>query len=137
MSSKWKTGLIKYGSCIAFICLLGGGYLWMEDIASATRVDQYRILCDAFFVPGVLLACLGAMVWVSNEGILWGIGYALRQAVFSLIPGKRIQRDEKYADYVERKREKKVTGYGFLFFSGAGSVLVSLVFYALFYIAYG
>lgn len=133
MSSKAWIRLIKYSCSIAFVALLGLLYLNTQDYKDASQLDQYRLLCDAFSVPGVLLIMFGAMVWASNEGALLGVGYVLRYAIFSLIPGKRLERDEKYGDYVARKCENKVSGYGFLFYTGLVSLGISLVFMVLFY----
>ncbi len=133
MSNKAKARMIKYSCSVAFVILLGFLYLNTQNYKDASQLDQYRLLCDAFSVPGVLLIMFGALVWASNEGALLGVGYALRYAIYSLIPGKRLERDEKYGDYVARKRENKVSGYGFLFYTGLVSLGISLIFMALFY----
>ena len=136
MSEKLKLGLIKYGGCAALVGLMAWGYLAGRDLDTAETVDLYRYLCDAFTVPGILLLCFGALMWVSTTGFFDGIGYAMRYALFSLIPGKRLERDERYGDYVERKRENRAKGFGFLFISGAVTMAVALVFMALFYANY-
>lgn len=132
MSTHAKTNLAKYGGCVLFTGLLIWAYLGPRDFAGATLQDQYRMLCDAFTVPGLLMILIGAMIWVSNEGALNGISYCLRLAVFALIPGKRKDGYEKYGDYVERKSQKRVSGYGFLFQCGAVVMVVALVFLALY-----
>jgi hypothetical protein len=99
-------------------------------------VEQYRILCDAFTVPGLLLIIFGSLLWVSNTGALDGLMYAVTTAVRFLIPGGRLKMEEKYGDYVERRREKPVRGYGFLLISGCVTMAISLVFMALFYAVY-
>lgn len=136
MSGKTKARLIKYGCSIGFVVLFAWLYLTAQDYENATQMDRYRLLCDALSVPGVLLIMFGGLVWAANEGALLGVGYVIRFAIFSLIPGKRLERDEKYGDYVARKSEKKISGYGFLFFSGLASLTVGIVFLALFYTVY-
>ncbi len=135
MSKQIKVLLIKYGSCAVFVGLLAYAYIALRDFAGAELVDQYRMLCDAFTVPGILLLMFGAMIWSLNTGALDGITYAVTFAFRSLIPGGRY-RDEKYADYVERQREKRVKGYGFLLISGGAAMAVALIFMALFYTVY-
>lgn len=132
MSKRIKVLLIKYGSCAAFVGLLAYLYISLRDFAGEELVEQYRILCDAFTIPGVLLIMFGAMIWALNTGALDGITYAVTFAFRSLIPGGRY-RDEKFADYVERRREKRVKGYGFLLISGGAAMAIAMVFYALFY----
>ncbi len=136
MSDRLKVNLVKYGCCAIFVAVAAGLYIAPRDFVGSALVDQFLILCDAFTIPGILLLMVGFLVWVSNEGALDGVTYAVRFAVFSLIPGRRLERDEKYSEYVERRRGKKVRGYGFLFVSGAVTLAISLVFMALFYALY-
>lgn len=136
MNDKWKVRLVKYGASTLFVALMSIMYLNLQDFAEAELADRYRLLCDAFSVPGVLLIMFGALVWASNEGAMLGVSYVVRQAVFALIPGKRLEREEKYGDYVARKRDKNVTGYGFLFFTGLAALGIALIFMVLFYSVY-
>ena len=99
-------------------------------------MEKYRILCDAFTIPGVVLVMLGALMAISNEGALYGISYVLGYAFRILIPAKRHEH-EKYYDYVERKKgEGQVKGYGFLFVVGGASLAIAIVFMILFYRLY-
>lgn len=135
MSKRLKTRLAKYGGAAAFVWLMAWLYISLRDFDGAKLVDQYRMLSDAFTVPGILLLMFGCLIWISNLGALDGLAYAVSFAVRSLIPGGRY-RDEKYGDYVERKREKRVKGYGFLFISGSVTMAVAIVFMILFYSLY-
>ena len=97
-----------------------------------------QILSDGFFVSGILLTLFAAMMYVSGEGALIGIGFVLRNVILTFIPMGR-KHHELYAQYRERKlAEKKasagdncilVTG---LFFLTIG-VILSLIWYANFY----
>lgn len=134
---KWIVkNWVKYLSCGVVVALIAWLYVSARDFDGASQVDRYRMLCDAFTIPGMLLVMLGALVWVSTHGALDGIAYCVRFAVFSLIPGKRWERDEKYGEYVERKAGNRAKGYGFLFISGAISLIVAGVYMALFYSVY-
>ena len=135
MSEKVKANLIKYGSAIAAGLLLAYVYVALRDLSAEPLVDKYRILCDAFTVPGVLLVMSGALMSISNAGALDGLGYLVKQGIGMLIPGKGLGM-EKYADYIERRRANRVTGYGFLYITGAGFMIVAFVFMALFYSVY-
>lgn len=136
MSKRLKVNLAKYGFCALFVALLAWAYISLRDFAGAELVEQYRMLADAFTLPGILLIMFGAMAWVASEGALDGIAYCLRMAFFALIPGKRLERDEKYGDYVERKRANRTKGFGFLFIAGSVTMVVAIVFIALFYSVY-
>ena len=135
MSKEQKTKLIKYLTSF----LLGGGivylYLSLREFPAADAKENYRMIADATTVPGMLYIMSGALAWASSLGALDGISYALRNAFRALIPGARLREDEKYADYVEKRREKakKSSGYGFLFITGAVFMAVSLFFILMFY----
>lgn len=136
MSSLWKTRLLKYGSCAAVVAVFVTAYVRAKADTALTQADWYLVLCDAFTVPGILLTMLGCLIWASSQGAMDGLAYCIRWAVFSLIPGKRLARDETYGDYVERKRENRTKGYGFLFYSGLLTIAVAIVFMVLFYQVY-
>ncbi len=136
MSKRIVVNLIKYTSSAAIVALLAWTYVSLREFEGVSLMEQYRILCDAFTIPGLLLILVGAMIWISTQGALDGIAYCVRFAIFSLIPGKRIDRDEKYGDYVERRRGKRASGYGFLFISGLVTMVIAGVFMVLFYSLY-
>ncbi|MBO4355807.1 MAG: DUF3899 domain-containing protein [Clostridia bacterium] len=132
---KTKKTVLKYG--IAVIC---GAALTAVMISlnnpfrEETTADKFRFLCDAFSVPGILLICVGILVWLSGEGAFNGLGYLFRYLRRSLIPGGRTRYPhETYYDYVQEKSGKKGGGFGFLFIVGGAFLLVGLVFLVLFY----
>ena len=134
MNGKLKSALLKYGIAVLVAGVLTWAYLALRDFSSVkAAVDRYRLLCDAFTVPGVLLMLTAALIALTNEGALSGIGYMLGHAVRMLIPGMGARKDEKYADYIERKAGSKVKGYGFIFYTGAVWFAVGMIYLALFY----
>lgn len=124
---------LKYGLCLLFIGALAVMFLSSRDLSDLKT--RYRLLCDAFTIPGVLLLCAGSLVWVSNLGALDGLAYGLRLAIRALIPRKRLEKEVSYHDFVTEKRAHPIRGYGFLLICGGISVAVSLVFLGLFLIS--
>ncbi|MGX8692865.1 MAG: DUF3899 domain-containing protein [Clostridia bacterium] len=126
--------LIRYGVAVLFGAALAAVYLLTRSFTgSEPPAERYRMLCDAFTIPGVLLMLTAALVALSNAGAFTGLGYATSHAIHMLIPGLG-SRMETYADYVERKTEKgPVKGYGFIFHVGLAYFLLALVFLVLFY----
>lgn len=138
MNKKARSNLLKYGITTFVAVLIASAVINLHGYDEAmTAADKYRILSDAFTIPGVVLMLCSLLVFVSNQGIFDGISYALRYAVKSLIPGLGGQKQERYSDYIERKREKGgIAGYAFLFHVGLVFFLIALVFIGLFYSAY-
>lgn len=128
MSDRVKILLAKYGGSTLFVAVLAYAYIAMRDFAGAELWEKMVMICDALTIPGLLLLMVGALIWVSNTGALDGLMYAGMFAVRSLIPWGRYKYDEKYADFVERQREKRVKGYGFLFITGGITMAVAIVF---------
>lgn len=127
MSKEGKIRLLKYGISVLICLAIGVGYLLAKNIANQELVDVYRLLSDAFTLPGLLFLFSGAMVWLANQGSLDAIGYLVTAVVRFLIPGGHLKH-EKYGDYVARRREKNVTGYGFMFVVGLVCMVGSLLF---------
>lgn len=135
MSKNVKANLMKYGITIGVGLMLAYTYVALKDFETLELVGKYRVLCDAFTIPGVLLLMSGLLVTVANEGALDGVGYILSQGLSMLIPGKGAG-TERYADYVERKRNNRTKGYGFLYICAILFLAVTAVFMILFYSVY-
>ncbi len=132
MSPQTRNNVIKYAIAFAVGAALAVFYVSVRDFGLQTLADKYRILCDAFTVPAVLLIMSGALMSISNTGAMDGLSYIAKQGLGMFIPGKGLG-TERYADYVERKRENRVKGYGFLYISGCVFLALALVFLILFY----
>ena len=136
MSDRTKQLLVKYGCCGLFVAVMLAIFLNRVDWGADGWDVILRMICDGLTVSGVLLLCAGALIWCTNEGAMDGIGYTLGRAVRMLIPGAK-HRHERYYDYVQRKREKRVKGYGFLLISGGVVMAAALVVMVLFNQLYG
>jgi hypothetical protein len=134
LKRKIVTVLLKYSITALIGFSLVVSVLNLHGFEEAVDIqDKYRILSDAFTIPGVVLMLCGALVWIANEGAFEGISYAVSYSLRMLIPGVR-KEHERYRDYVERRRENgPVKGYSFLVITGAAFFAVALVFVALFY----
>ena len=131
---KLRNTILKYGITLAVGAVMAYAMMELHGLWEADgAAERYKILCDAFTIPGVVLALSAVLVFVSNEGIFHGITYALTYAVRMLIPGAA-HKGERYGDYVERRREKgPIKHFGFLVITGAFYLALALVFMVLFY----
>ena len=134
MSRSLKANLIKYGIATTLGGLLAYFYVSVRDFGAQPLMEQYRILCDAFTIPGMLFVLFALLLTVSNEGALDGVGYCVKQALRMLAP--KGLGGEKYDEYLERRRKNRVKGYGFLYVVGGAFMAVAGVFMALFYSLY-
>ena len=113
-------------SSISFGLSLGYAALHCVLRDAETAADVYRTLSDGFTVPGLMCIFAGLLSWLSGEGAFDGVGYVLGNAArLLLFQGRRT--------YQEARREKKSTGCGFLFVTGAVCLAAAGVFTVLFY----
>ena len=135
MKKKWVGPLLRYGLTALLAALMTLAVLELHGFAqAATQADRYRILCDAFTIPGVILLMLGLLVWISDMGTFDGLSYSLRYAFRRLffVGGAKT---ETYYDYKEQKKERRRqrSGYSFLLVVGGVFLAVAIVFMILFY----
>lgn len=125
---------VRYAVTAALAALTAAGHLWLHGWSRTLPAEErYRILCDAFTVPGLMLVLIAALVALSNEGSFDALGYAVRYTVRRLIPGAGL-RQETYGEFVERRREQgRVKGYGFLLHVGLVFLCTAGVFLYLYF----
>ncbi len=131
-----KSSIIKHVSLAAAAALVTLYYCFSQEILTATLVQKYLILTDGFTVPGVLLLCVGLLCKISTLGALDGLLFGLKAAFTLLIPGAAAKEQETFSEYVERKKEKRITGYEFIIHVGILFIAIALIFMVLFYQIY-
>ena len=135
MNNTKKT-VTKYLVTIGVAALATLLVIWLRDLSAEHDLAQrYRILADAFCVPGVILMCFSGIMWVSADGFFDSLGYAFSRIGGMFMPAYKVKH-ETYFDYKQRKNDKRAEKEGgsfwFLFFVGLGYVLVSVVFTVLY-----
>ncbi len=108
------------------------GIAYSKDIFAQTEVVKiYHILCDSFFSVGVLMACVGLLIFTANEGVFDGFTYVVG-AFFNMF---RKERDKKYHTYYDYKdsKERGNSSFVFLLICGLFYVIVGLVFLWLYH----
>lgn len=109
---------------ITIICVKG---IWNE---SETH-NVMSILSDACFVPGVILAGVGLLIFASNGGAFDMLAYAFIK-IFDLF--RRDYSARKYKDFYEYREAKKDKKRGMAFMLIVGLVFIALA--AIFLIVY-
>ena len=113
---------------IIFIIIICSKKIWNEDETYAVM----HILSDACFVPGVLLAGVGLIIFASNGGVFDMLGYAVIR-IFDML--KRDPRNKKYKDFYEYREAKKdrKRGMAFMLIVGAVFILLAVIFLIVYY----
>ena len=126
---------ISMGLCLAlaFVCLVLRADI--TNLQALPEAELYRILCDAFTIPGLLVLMFALLFSVGNMGALDGVGYVAVNALKMLIPGGALKM-ERYNEYLERRRANRMTGFGMLYVSALICLGISAIFLVLFYSVY-
>lgn len=137
MSDRAKINLAKYGITTGLALVLIWIYCSTRNLFLQSTMERWRILCDAFTLPGLTYIMVGFLMMIANEGFFDMLSYACSKAVGMFLPGRGFAEDgEKYYDYVQRKKENRTKGFGFLFVVGGILMAFALLFLFLFYRLY-
>ena len=118
----WLKYLITFGIG-SVISVLLMWYFGLFAAQNATKVDIAFTLCDAFFIPGILILALGALVFASRNGAFDMLVYAVKY-VFTLHFRRKDEASKgTFYDYKTEKAGKEKTPCLYL-------VIVGLVFLA-------
>ena len=89
---------MPYWICIAIGALIFAGVASMRSIWTLSEREEILSgLCDALFVPGALLTCVGLLTFTAREGVLDIISYGFRNLLVLFAPGKH--KHQHYYDY--------------------------------------
>ena len=96
-------------------------------LGSSSQRGTVHLLCDAFFVAGVLVMGFGGLHFVSNQGLFDIMSYSVK-SVFHIhwpwtAPRTADEGKESFADYKERKRASRR--------SSAGTILAGALYLVL------
>ncbi len=125
---KFLKYLITFVVCgvIALLVCLG-----KQTFGKTGLNSIYGDLSDAFFIPGILSLCLGALVFATNGGAFDMLGFGVKK-LFDLF--KKDLTKVKYRtfyDYHKAQQEKK-RSFAYLLIVGALFVAAAVVFFALY-----
>lgn len=135
--NKKADHLVDYGVTALVAAVFVWLALWLREYNGAEAlVERYRIFCDAFTIPGILLTMTYLLIVLSKHGALDGVGYGLRRLLNMLIPVVNAK-FESYADYIESKAEKRAKpAPRAMLHVGLACMAIALIFLALFYHVY-
>jgi hypothetical protein len=118
----FKALLTRYGICFGVASLIAFVVFWINGFFTHSAAVNLQIVADGISIAGLLLLLFAAMMYVSGEGGLLGIGYVMQCVIQAFVPMGR-KNHESYASYRERKigRIKKpgdncIFITGFIFF---------------------
>lgn len=126
----YAVSTVLLGVC-AWLILRNGNYSPELDPA-----ERYRLLCDAFMLPGLFYIMFGLLVFVSSTGFFDIFVFSIGKAIRLMIPALKYDKERFYEYKVRKEEQGRVKGYSFLFIVGGAFSAVGVVFLVLFYKVY-
>ena len=105
--------------------------LWAKDIFAQTEVVKiFHILCDAFFVVGVVITGVGLLVFSSNEGTFDMLVYGV-SSFFDLFRKVSKKKYPTFYDYRVSRQGKKIR-FGFMLLCGIFFLVIAFVMFFIY-----
>ncbi len=117
---------ILVGIALTAWCAISRGLLEQTEM-----VKIYHILCDSFFVSGVLITGVGLLIFSTNEGTFDMIVYGTK-SFLGMFKKNLKPKHATFYDYRVANAEKKLS-FGYLVISGLLFLAISFVFYYCYY----
>ena len=115
---------------------VGGAVAWMYGTSrweeEMELVLQYRVLCDAFSIPGIMMILFALLFSLNNLGALDTVAYLMSFLPRIIAPGA-FGEPQKLYDFVESRRQKRSKGYGFLYIVGFIFLGIAIFYLVKFY----
>ena len=131
MTRQQRTRLLKYGLTTVLTAAVVIYYAASRNALQLEKIEMYRVLCDAFTLPGIFLMLFGVMMFMNELGALDTLAYFGHYLLHTFLP-VAFGEGKSYLDFIEERRSKRNKGYGFLFIVGGAFTLVGVVFLILF-----
>ena len=127
---KWVGVLITLAVALAIALPVSvwRGFAWGQPVPL-----NCRYLSDGFFVSGMLLTGLGALIWISTTGFFDMMSYAMHSLTVLFSTLKKPKDHESFYDYKTARDAKRGKPRFGILFAGVGCILISLLFLALYY----
>ena len=134
MKKPTKSQLLKYGLATGIALAYAIYTVISQNAFSQDLRGMLRIISDGLFLPGALMLLIGLLLVVSNHGAFDALAYTGKSIKRLFIPERPGEKRVNYREYVEQRREKKTTGFGFLFIVGGVFAVIGLIFMLVFYV---
>ena len=130
-----KKPLLAYGITIGIGLLLVLAFLLSRGFfKESLPLERIRMLSDGFFIVGIMTACIGGLLFVSQNGAFDAISYSVRTFWWFTQIRRHTKKHETYREYRERLNDKPKAPFLFLVFCGLGFLAVAGIFTAIYMI---
>jgi len=104
MRTFWKRFGPVMGSLILAVLIILAVVAYQWQLLAHDLPGVLRILCDGFFVAGIILGGIGLLIWIAGLGGFDGLAFVFVSIGSLLTPRKK--RFEERKNYLEFKQEQ-------------------------------
>lgn len=117
----------RFAICYSIAAVIAVIVMIARGVFSASDARTLIVgLCDAFFAAGALMLIAGGLAWTTGEGVADGLTFGVSRFFGRRGTGYETDRREAYAQYKQRKHEKKPHVFEMLI-CGVSLLIVALV----------
>ncbi|MBQ7455596.1 MAG: DUF3899 domain-containing protein [Clostridia bacterium] len=101
---RWLPWVIDLGIGIVLFFAVAA---YRQVFTAAEETVILSGLCDAFFVPGILLVCFGLLAISARGGAFDMLSYGFHSLLVLFTPFRKPENHEKYYEYRLRRAERR------------------------------
>ena len=132
MKRSLKVNILRCLSATAVGAAVAWWYANSRWTTDMPLVLQYRVLCDAFTIPGAMMVLFAMLLSLNYAGALDTLAYLMSYLPRVIAPGA-FGDPEPLLEFVENRREKRKKGYGFLYVVGFIYLAIAIYYLVRFY----
>ncbi|MEG0528920.1 MAG: DUF3899 domain-containing protein [Bacilli bacterium] len=133
--NKW----FYIGFVVTFILAISvvvGCFFYFQGVLGLTiEKSLYRMLCDSFAFPAVILLLVYALMAVSKEGAFDALSYGIQLAFFTIFYNdlRKTKIPATYTEYREIKMGKERSSFLYLLIVGLIFLFIAIIFLGVYY----
>lgn len=104
MKKKLLPWVIELGVCLLVFLAIA---IYRNAFSATDPAEVYRGLCDAFFVPGVILVCFGLLAFCARGGVFDIFSYAFKSLKVLFTPFGKPEKQQRYYEYKLEKEANR------------------------------
>ena len=126
---KRKKQIVNYAvAVLALLILVVFCLIWENPFSAENAKDAVMKLCNSFTVPGVVIAGVGGLSYLSSLGAYDGISYAFSNfALHNIWTSKQPKKYKNFYEYKTAKDEKGRAWLPHFLIVGTISLAVSII----------
>ena len=117
---RWLTAMAAGITVFLLLAIFRGGFT-AEDPA-----ERWRIICDALFVPGILLMAFGLLLFASRGGVFDMLRFGVQKVIGVILPRKKREAlPRTFYDYKTEREGREQIHMGYLLAVGMVFILLA------------